>query len=303
MINGFIVIDKPAGITSHDVVSRVRRILGTRKVGHTGTLDPFATGVLPIAVNDGTKAIPFLDEGVKCYEAVMQLGVATDTLDMTGSVLRQADWQAVTQEGVRDVLKRFTGHLSQIPPMYSAIKCDGQPLYKLARKGQVIERKPREIDVFSLELLAFAPPLVGFRVVCSRGTYVRTLADDIGAVLGCGAALRELRRTASGPFTISASASLESVEEAVQGRTLEPLTVTPYAALTHLPEILLDDAGVNHVRHGRSPDWPDVGAAPRSMHDEGGLVRLSWHGDLVAVAQCVSCEGTVPRIVLKRVFI
>jgi len=133
-MNGFLVINKQVGITSHDVVSRVRRILGTKKVGHTGTLDPFATGVLPVAVNDGTKAIPFLDEGIKCYEALMRLGVVTDTLDMTGKVLREADCSAVDRQSIEMVLKRFTGTISQVPPMYSAIKRDGQPLYKLARQ-------------------------------------------------------------------------------------------------------------------------------------------------------------------------
>src|SRR6185369_9524286 len=140
LINGFIIIDKPAGITSHDVVSRVRRILGTRRVGHTGTLDPFATGVLPVAVNEGTKAIPFLDEGIKCYEALMRLGVATDTLDTTGVVLREADCSSVSKERFSATLSRFTGSISQIPPMFSAIKRDGQPLYKLARQGVEVER-------------------------------------------------------------------------------------------------------------------------------------------------------------------
>jgi tRNA pseudouridine55 synthase len=302
LINGFVVIDKPAGITSHDVVSRVRRILGTRKVGHTGTLDPFATGVLPVAVNDGTKAIPFLDEGLKCYEAVMQLGVATDTLDMTGAVMRTADWLPVTREVVESVLKRFTGHLSQIPPMYSAIKQDGQPLYKLARQGQVVERTAREIDVHSLELLSFAPPYVGFRVVCSRGTYVRTLADDMGVMLGCGGALKELRRIASGPFEISASVSLEGLEEAAQLGTLESLSVSPYAALSHLPDIPLNDNGLALVRHGRSPEWPAAEVPVPSACNDGSLVRLTQNGTLVAVAECRSCGDDVPRIILKRVF-
>jgi tRNA pseudouridine55 synthase len=303
LINGFVVIDKPAGITSHDVVSRVRRILGTRKVGHTGTLDPFATGVLPIAVNDGTKSIPFLDEGLKCYEAVMQLGVSTDTLDMTGTVIREADWHDVAQVSVESVLKKFTGHLSQIPPMYSAIKLDGQPLYKLARKGQVIERAPRLIDIHSIELISFLLPFVGFRVVCSRGTYVRTLADDIGAVLGCGAALKELRRLSSGPFSISTAASLEELERAARLGELGSLTITPYSALAHLPKLLLSDAGLQQVRHGRSPDWADVTEASPISHVETVMVRLTWNGKLVAVAQCISGEDAMPRILLKRVFI
>jgi tRNA pseudouridine55 synthase len=302
LINGFVVIDKPAGITSHDVVSRVRRILGTRKVGHTGTLDPFATGVLPVAVNDGTKAIPFLDEGVKCYEAVMQLGVATDTLDMTGAVIRTADWLAVTQEKVEAVLKQFTGHLSQIPPMYSAIKQDGQPLYKLARQGQVVERTAREIYIHSLELLSFALPLVSFRVVCSRGTYVRTLADDMGEILGCGGALKELRRIASGPFEISTSVTLEELEEAAQLGALETLSVSPYAALSHLPDIPLNDSELALVRHGRSPDWHDTEVPVPTACDDGTLVRLTQNGTLIAVAECRSCGDDVPRIILKRVF-
>lgn len=303
MINGFVVIDKPAGITSHDVVSRVRRILGTRKVGHTGTLDPFATGVLPVAVNAGTKAIPFLDEGIKCYEAVMQLGVATDTLDMTGAVIRTADWLAVTRENVEAALKRFTGHLCQIPPMYSAIKRDGQPLYKLARQGQVVERTAREIEIHSLELLSFASPFVSFRVVCSRGTYVRTLADDMGELLGCGGALKELRRIASGPFEISAAITLEGLEEAARSGALETVTVSPYAALSHLPDVPLNESGMVLVRNGRSPEWHDTEVPIPPACGAGALLRLTQNGTLIAVAECRSCGADLPRIVLKRVFI
>lgn len=303
MIDGFVVIDKPAGITSHDVVSRVRRILGTRKVGHTGTLDPFATGVLPVAVNEGTKAIPFLDEGLKCYEAVMQLGVATDTLDMTGVVLRTSDWLPVTRDAVESVLRRFTGHLTQTPPMYSAIKRDGQPLYRLARQGQVVERPAREIDIHSLDLLSFTPPFVGFRVVCSRGTYVRTLADDMGGMLGCGGALKELRRIASGPFEITAAVTLEGLEEAARSGAVESLAVSPYAALSHLRDIPLNDGGLALVRHGRSPQWLDLDVPVPSACDDGTLIRLTREGILVAVAECRSGGDGGPRIVLKRVFL
>ena len=219
MINGFVVIDKPAGITSHDVVSRVRRILHIKKVGHTGTLDPFATGVLPIAVSDGTKVIPFLDEGSKTYEALLRLGVTTDTLDMTGAVLSETDVSHITQHQFASSLSRFTGAITQIPPMYSAIKQNGQPLYKLARQGVEVERKARDVEIYSLELLSFNVPLVAVRVVCSRGTYVRTLADDIGQTLGCGAALQELRRTASGPFRIEDAMTLAELEVAAgEGR-------------------------------------------------------------------------------------
>lgn len=303
MINGFVVIDKPAGITSHDVVSRVRRILGTRKVGHTGTLDPFATGVLPIAVNDGTKAIPFLDEGIKCYQALMQLGVATDTLDMTGTVLRECQCTSVTEQQLLDVFSRFTGPIFQIPPMYSAIKQGGQPLYKLARMGQEVERAPRPVEIYSIELLSFAAPFVSIRVSCSRGTYVRTLADDIGVMLGCGAALKELRRTASGPFDIIAAHTLEQLERAVGEGRVASLCVTPFESLAQLPDIPLTEAGLTKISFGRSPLWCETVVAAEALPCGTPLVRLSHNGDLVAVAMLVYTSDDLPGIVLKRVFV
>jgi len=302
LINGFVVIDKPAGITSHDVVSRVRRILGTRKVGHTGTLDPFATGVLPVAVNDGTKAIPFLDEGVKCYEALMQLGVVTDTLDMTGKVLRENDFSSVSEQQLLDVFEGFTGPILQIPPMYSAIKQGGQPLYKLARMGQEVERAARPVEIQSIELLSFTPPFVSIRVTCSRGTYVRTLADDIGAMIGCGAALKELRRTASGPFEISTAHTLESLERAADEERLSSLCITPFSALSHLQDIPLADTGLAKVSFGRSPLWNETTVQGDAVPAETELVRLSHNGILVAVARLSNGDDTLPAIVLKRVF-
>ncbi|NTW99568.1 MAG: tRNA pseudouridine(55) synthase TruB [Geobacteraceae bacterium] len=302
-MHGFVVIDKPAGITSHDVVSRVRRILGTRKVGHTGTLDPFATGVLPIAVNDGTKAIPFLDEGIKCYEALMQLGVATDTLDMTGTVLRECDFSSVSEGQLLDAFTRFTGPILQIPPMYSAIKQGGQPLYKLARMGHEVERAPRPVEIHSIELLSFTAPYVSIRVTCSRGTYVRTLADDIGALLGCGAALKELRRTASGPFEIRAAHTLEELERAVGEGEESSLCITPYGSLAHLPDIPLTEAGVAKISFGRSPLWSETTVEGGMVPGETSLVRLSRDGALVAVAMLSHTGDELPGIVLKRVFI
>lgn len=302
MINGFVVIDKPAGITSHDVVSRVRRILGTRRVGHTGTLDPFATGVLPIAVNDGTKAIPFLDEGIKCYQALMQLGVATDTLDMTGRVVREGDCSSVSPQQILDVLTRFTGPILQTPPMYSAIKQGGQPLYKLARMGQEVERAARPVEIHSIELLSFTSPFVSIRVTCSRGTYVRTLADDIGAMLGCGAALKELRRTASGPFEISAAHTLEELERAALGGEALSFCISPFNSLAHLPDVPLTEAGLAKISFGRSPLWSETTVEGGTMPGEISLVRLSRNGVLVAVAMLLHTGDALPVIVLKRVF-
>ncbi|NTV49763.1 MAG: tRNA pseudouridine(55) synthase TruB [Geobacteraceae bacterium] len=303
MINGFIVIDKPAGITSHDVVSRVRRILGTRKVGHTGTLDPFATGVLPVAVNDGTKVIPFLDEGSKAYEALLRLGVATDTLDMTGTILSETDPSGITREQLIACLTDFTGAISQIPPMYSAIKQNGQPLYKLARQGVEVERKARDVEIYSIELLSFDLPHASIRVICSRGTYVRSLADDIGRKLGCGAALQELRRTASGPFRIENAVTLTDLEAAaVEGR-VEALCLSPMTVLDHLLEIPLAADGAEGLRFGRAPSWSaTISETPVSCLEET-LVRLTSDGTLAAVAILAPREGSDAAIVLKRVLI
>jgi tRNA pseudouridine55 synthase len=302
VISGFFVIDKPAGISSHDVVSRVRRILGTRKVGHTGTLDPFATGVLPVAVNDATKVIPFLDEGVKCYQALLRLGVVTDTLDMTGRILAEGDYSSVSRERFLELLTRFCGVISQVPPMFSAIKRDGQPLYKLARQGIEVERRPRQVEIHSLELLSFEPPLACLRVSCSRGTYVRSLADDLGAELGCGASLQELRRIASGPFQLSNAITLAALEEAREGGTLDALCLDPFAALAHLPDIPLSYAGLAKVRHGRSPEWGDTLLCAPCEVTGSGLARLSRNGTLVAVARIELLPDAGSRLVLKRVF-
>lgn len=303
MIHGFIVIDKPAGITSHDVVSRVRRILGTKKVGHTGTLDPFATGVLPVAVNDGTKCIPFLDEGSKTYEALLRLGVTTATLDMTGAVLTESDPSGITRECFISSLSEFTGPISQIPPMYSAIKQGGQPLYKLARQGVEVERTARDVEILSLELLSFDMPHAAIRVTCSRGTYVRSLADDIGRRLGCGAALQELRRTASGPFRIEETVTLSELENVADEGGIEALCLSPLAALGHLPEIELTANGLDGLRFGRVPTWNDtLLETPLSCSDEV-MVRLTGGGKLAAVARLVPGGEKDAIIVLKRVLL
>ncbi len=302
-MNGFVVIDKPAGITSHDVVSRVRRILGTRKVGHTGTLDPFATGVLPVAVNDGTKAIPFLDEGSKTYEALLRLGVTTDTLDMTGTILSETDFLPVTREQFVACLTDFTGAISQIPPMYSAIKQNGQPLYKLARQGVEVERKARDVEIYSIELLSFDLPHVAIRVVCSRGTYVRSLADDIGCQLGCGAALQELRRTASGPFRIEDAVTLQTLEELAGEGRAESRCLSPMESLCHLPDIPLNAEGVNGLLFGRAPAWSAILVESPLVCEHESPVRLTSAGKLVALALLVPMPDAHSAIVLKRVLI
>ena len=209
-MTGIVIVDKPVGWTSQDVTARLRRVFGTRRIGHGGTLDPMATGVLPVFVGRATRGVEFFEHADKTYEAVLRLGTVTDTQDSTGTVLEKRP-VAVTEAEFRDILPKFTGEIAQIPPMYSAIKVDGKKLYELARAGKEIERKPREITVFSLDLLEFTGETAKIRVHCSKGTYIRTLCHDIGAALGCGGCMETLRRTAAGEYTLADSVELDTL--------------------------------------------------------------------------------------------
>ena len=209
-MTGIVIVDKPAGWTSQDVTARLRRVFGTRRIGHGGTLDPMATGVLPVFVGRATRGVEFFEHADKTYEAVLRLGTVTDTQDSTGAVLEKRP-VAVTEAEFRDILPKFTGKIAQIPPMYSAIKVDGKKLYELARAGKEVERKPREITIFSLELLEFSGETAKIRVHCSKGTYIRTLCHDIGAALGCGGCMETLRRTAAGEYTLADSVELDTL--------------------------------------------------------------------------------------------
>ena len=295
MLDGFFVIDKPVGVTSHDVVAMVRRAIGQKKVGHTGTLDPFATGVLPVAVGEGTKTIQFLDESVKEYRAVLRLGISTDTQDLTGQVLCERDWSTLAPCDLIQLARTFTGKLSQLPPMFSALKQGGVPLYKLARQGVEVERELREVEIYSLVFDWIKLPEAAFTVRCSRGTYVRTLASDIGEALGCGAHLLELRRTQSGLFLESEAISIEQLRECADPASLLfPLD----RALAHLKGFELTEEGGRRLGNGIAPlaaDLPEsalVGLA----HDE--QVRLFVAGRFAAVARFDNVRG----LRLSRVF-
>ena len=212
MPSGIIIINKPAGWTSMDVCAKLRGIFHEKRVGHAGTLDPMATGVLPVFVGQATKAVSFAESGEKEYLARLRLGLTTDTQDTTGTVLSELP-VTVTEEDLRAVLPRFTGEIEQIPPMYSAVKVRGRKLYELARKGAEVERKPRAVTIFALELLGqTGKNEYALRVRCSKGTYIRTLCHDIGAVLGCGGAMSALERTMAAGFTLSEAVTLEQVQ-------------------------------------------------------------------------------------------
>ena len=213
MPSGIIIINKPAGWTSMDVCAKLRGIFHEKRVGHAGTLDPMATGVLPVFVGQATKAVSFAESGEKEYLARLRLGLTTDTQDTTGTALSELP-VTVTEEDLRAVLPRFTGEIEQIPPMYSAVKVRGRKLYELARKGAEVERKPRAVTIFALELLGqTGKNEYALRVRCSKGTYIRTLCHDIGAVLGCGGAMSALERTMAAGFTLSEAVTLEQVQE------------------------------------------------------------------------------------------
>ena len=211
-MNGIVIVDKPQGWTSQDVTARLRRVFNTRRIGHGGTLDPMATGVLPVFVGRATRGVEFFEHAEKVYEAVLGLDITTDTEDITGTVLTESD-AVITAEQLEAVLPQFRGEILQVPPMYSALKINGQKLCDLARKGQEVERKPRPITIHELELLGEAPEGFRLRVRCSKGTYIRTLCKDIGEALGCGGCMAQLRRVQAGSYGIEEAVPLETLLE------------------------------------------------------------------------------------------
>lgn len=230
MYHGIININKPAGFTSHDVVAKLRGMLRQKKIGHTGTLDPEATGVLPVCLGRGTKLCDMLTDKHKVYEAEVLLGVETDTQDMTGTVIKTSE-VTVTPEAVLEAVMSFKGHYNQIPPMYSALKVDGRKLYDLAREGKVIERKARPVEIHEIEILSMDLPQLKILVNCSKGTYIRTLCHDLGQQLGCGGAMKALLRTQVGRFKLEDALTLEQVQAMVDAGELDQAVLPVDAAL------------------------------------------------------------------------
>ena len=236
-MNGIVIIDKPADWTSQDVVSKLRGVFQTRRIGHGGTLDPMATGVLPVFVGRATRGVEFFEHAEKTYEAVLQLGLTTDTEDTSGRILEEKP-VSVTKAQFLAVLQQFRGEIQQIPPMYSALKVNGQKLYQLARKGKEVERQPRTITIHLLECLDFNDSTATLRVRCSKGTYIRTLCKDIGEALGCGGCMAALRRVAAGSYTIEDAVPLADLVAAEDpGSYLRPVDAmfTDYAAVALTP--------------------------------------------------------------------
>jgi len=298
-MDGILIIDKPAGITSHDVVARCRRILKTKRIGHTGTLDPFATGVMVILVGRATRLAQFLDKDAKEYEAVVNLGAETDTGDRTGE-LRVTNYETrdVSIEEIETVLPAFRGEIEQTPPMYSAKKVAGKKLYELARKGIEIERKPVKVTIYELEVQSSKFKVqssnVPIRVVCSAGTYIRTLAEDIGKKLGIGAHLAELRRTKAGKFGIEKASTLEKLEEIFGANRLEEVLISMNEAVSHLPQAILSETEIKKTQNGIKLKFE--GAA---IEDEQAVRMSDEKENLIAVGFYKKAEKTVqPKIVL-----
>lgn len=277
-MNGVLVLDKPKGITSQKAVTEVNKIVKAKRAGHTGTLDPFATGVLPICFDTATKIIPYMKNDFKKYEAVIHLGVMTDTLDNTGKIIKEQDPGILNKNLIIDAFSKYKGKIKQIPPMFSAIKKDGVRLYELARKGIEVERTPREVTINKIELLEFDSPYIKFMVECSRGTYIRVLAEDISNDLGCGGHLTELRRIESDGFNLDKALTLEDIKSGhIELTSLNDV-------LSHMAQVKVSSDVADQIRQGKQimkshislNDLPDFNAGDHlKIYEDSGLVSIT----------------------------
>ncbi len=294
-MDGVLLIHKPAGCTSHDVCQRVKRKLKAAKVGHTGTLDPMATGVLPLCINSATRLVQFLMFGEKEYSGCMRLGIETDTQDIEGSVLRTCDAASVERSAIEEACAAFRGDILQTPPMYSALKRAGVPLYRLAREGKTVEREPRRVTIYALDVLACEPPDITFRVVCSHGAYMRTLCHDIGQKLACGAVLSGLERVRTGGFHVRDALPLDALELLSVDDIRRDHLIGLDNALHGLPEVVVDDAMAVRLRNGLSLTPCDMSRldVPVTTGCQLLKIRLSG-GGLVGVVQTIAaCDPAI----------
>ncbi|MDR5738169.1 tRNA pseudouridine(55) synthase TruB [Caballeronia sp. LZ016] len=283
-LDGVLLLDKPLGLSSNDALIKAKRIYLAKKAGHTGTLDPLATGLLPLCFGEATKFSQDLLEADKTYEATMRLGIRTATGDAEGEAVEVRD-VACDEAAVEAAMTRFLGDIVQVPPMYSALKRDGKPLYEYARAGQTVEREARPVTIHALKMIACALPLVTFRVTCSKGTYVRTLAEDIGEALGCGAHLTALRRTCVGALTLENAVTLDeltALNEADRDARLQPVD----ALLSTFPAVQLDDKACRRFLHGQrlrladvSPDQIEAGRVRVYAQEGGRLLGVAKAGE------------------------
>jgi tRNA pseudouridine55 synthase len=266
-LDGILNINKPSGMTSFGVVARVRRLTGERHVGHAGTLDPDATGVLPVFLGKATRVVEFLMDNRKTYNAEIELGTATDSYDGSGKVVYRRDTSNITKNKIEQILTTFRGEIEQVPPMYSALKHQGQPLYRLARAGLSIERKSRTVKIYRLELISWKHPLVTLEIECSKGTYIRSLANDLGEALGCGAYLKGLTRTQYGIFDIKEAISLKQLEEACKREDWQKYFYPADSVLQNIGAINVDEAGETAIRTGNALNIAESGYNSRDISE------------------------------------
>ena len=270
-MNGIVIVDKPQGWTSQDVTARLRRVFQTRRIGHGGTLDPMATGVLPVFVGRGTRGVEFFEHAEKAYETVLQLGITTDTEDISGEVLEKRDVH-ISETEFTEILSQFRGKIMQVPPMYSALKVNGQKLCDLARKGKTVERQPREIEIFELTCLEFTGETARLRVQCSKGTYIRTLCKDIGEALSCGGCMEQLRRVGAGAYTIEESVPLaDLVASEDPGQYLRPVD----SMFTQFDAVTLTAKQSLRCRNGNSFSIALPDGTYRAYDESGAFLMLA----------------------------
>jgi tRNA pseudouridine55 synthase len=275
VVSGVLVIDKPVGLTSHDVVQIIRRGTGIRRAGHTGTLDPRASGVLVVLIGPAVRLSEYVSASDKRYQATIRLGSSTDTYDAEGRVTNSAPVGNITEDEFQETLEKFVGEIEQVPPPYSAIKVQGKKAYEMAREGEEVNLEPRTIKVYSLELLEWAPPEAVIDVFCSSGTYVRSLANDLGNALGCGAHLVGLRRTKSGRFTLRDAVPLRRLQESFVAGDWYKYLIPAAEALADWPMLELDADQVELIRHGhRIPAGEGSTGWARGVSEQGDLVAL-----------------------------
>lgn len=250
-VSGILNIDKPKGLTSHEVVRRVRRALRQQRVGHAGTLDPLATGVLVVCLGRAVRLTEYIADSLKTYKATIRFGLTTDTWDLEGQVIQSRPYDGLTLDTIREALPAFTGQITQLPPMYSALKRDGQPLYRLARQGIIVERSPRLVEIREIEVIEWLPPDLVVRIVCSKGTYIRSLAHDLGEALGIGATLAELTRLAVGDFRLEEAIPLEALLAMSADDTWRQHLLPMRAALGHMPGVRVDGERARRIRFGQ----------------------------------------------------
>jgi tRNA pseudouridine55 synthase len=257
LMDGILNINKPAGKTSYDIVAAVKRLTGERHTGHAGTLDPEASGVLPVCLGKGTRIVEFLMDAHKIYRAVIELGITTDSYDGAGEITRRADAAHINRSDVEKALEAFRGDITQVPPMFSALKHQGQPLYNLAREGISVERPGRPVTIYRLDLLEWQPLLVTLEIECSKGTYIRSIANDLGEALGCGAYLKNLVRSAYGVFQLADAITLDDLGEAKRRGDWEKFLRPIDSVLGFMPSVTVDDTGEAAIKTGNPPKIED----------------------------------------------